>query len=135
MKGFIKANKRQTSLNHIITAMEFLFPNNVKSSESRMFMWKSFGAKVDTAFRFKGFTTANIFDAYKKWMSLNKVSAGNSAIYEDVQYNSVEQLEAHCIKNNRAILTSNDFFYPSNGKMKSLNGGKISGPVFLLEQA
>ena len=135
IKSFIKANKRQTSLNNIITAMEFMFPNNnLMSSERRIAMWKSFGAKIDTSFRFQGFSVQTFYRAYEKWIEINKLSKGTSGIYEDVEYPSVNALEKYCLKNNLAIVTKNDFYYPENGKMKSLNNTTLEGNVLLVEQ-
>lgn len=135
MKFFYTCFKHQLNFNNIVTACEFLYPETLTKfaagNKTRHFnAWKSISTLSCVVFKngFSGEGLLKIVRAFEKQYCVTNATLLN------VNYSSIEELNTLCIENNYAIISENDFYYPKNDKMVSINGNEISGEIFLLGQ-
>jgi hypothetical protein len=135
MKTFFIAYNSQVSNNNIVTALEFLYPNHLesftKTSASHFKAWKHISS-ISSLKLNNNFNSESFLSVVKNFETFYSVK--NKANIMSCNYNTLTELTEFCINNNYALVTANDFFYPKNNKLVSINGTSISGEFLLLEQ-
>lgn len=137
LKSFYISRKDQLNHNHIVTACEFMYPDALRKfssgNQTKHFnAWRSISTMACLEFK-NGFSQKGLLKIIELFESTYRIT--NKGELLSCHYTNIEDLKAHCIKNNLAIISSNDFFYPNHNKMISINNNEISGIVFLVSQS
>lgn len=139
LKNFYKARKNQVNHSHIITALEFTFPDEKldhhSSSEKHYSFWRKLSSDIDVVIWNLGFSSKAMLEIYKRYKELCRITdEKNAGILNEVDYPNIDALREYCYKNSYGVLTENDFFWPDLSKFHSLNNQDITGEIFLFEQ-